>query len=732
MANVIFNVNTTQLTISIDLNSKINLMDYFDIKAFTTTTNSELTLAQVQAQDNWNGSTKLMTINASFYGRLYFVPKVNMEATKLVQWFVNSFNLNAPTALNVGISDGLYIDIPRGFQYCDFETPCVCFVFNNSTTSTYYRDLVAYGGITANNTVQLKQKDTIEPPIDEPTVNTATFSQSATNCVFSGVPDSIEEGESVEITVTADSGFRFVDSQKPFARWINPQGGYSYLNGVLESESVCKIAGAVTSFNDGTVIELVASAEAIPEEITAPIVYHTSNVHLYAGTSEPQSIGDNKVLTVQYEFDNPERAVVYDDNFPRIEWTDKNGVSHSVNGTLAYQLNQIPYRASVSAQITDIGEDTVVDVYCEIESVKAYFDWALSHCFSVGGQTEVYDEEMAENPINILLKSNAGYVFNSTPLVIYTNSAGNEQRIAFTVNEDKDSATATIPANLPVKNDSLISIVGSAVAVERQYEISRIHKVTSKDLSDIAKKRYYKESYYITSGENKVLTNINRIDLSQYILSLRKAYIEIASDSSDVVLLGWFNTGILTPIVESPYILFDCGSNLVEGYWKNSNDFSGSVEAVLPFIGVRTLESEKILEKNISIKYLFNLYNGRCCAVIYDDDAQLALYVFEGVFTEEIPYLVNGLSEFNIAERRGRNDTNENVALFHDSPSINVRTGLLPEGWDSKPFKGTSLYVQLKDLSGYNVLDFVNLDGVKCIEKEKEEIMNLILSGVIY
>lgn len=109
-------------------------------------------------------------------------------------------------------------------------------------------------------------------------------------------------------------------------------------------------------------------------------------------------------------------------------------------------------------------------------------------------------------------------------------------------------------------------------------------------------------------------------------------------EPSDVnIYVGNFNTGVKAPKVTSDFVMIDCGTLDVKLFWGSALDYSPytHVEIFLPFIGIRKLSTEDVMNSTIGVKYAINVLSGECVA--YIKCGQSVLYHFNGNCKQKIP-----------------------------------------------------------------------------------------------
>lgn len=91
------------------------------------------------------------------------------------------------------------------------------------------------------------------------------------------------------------------------------------------------------------------------------------------------------------------------------------------------------------------------------------------------------------------------------------------------------------------------------------------------------------------------------------------------------------------PVYTSQYYEYDCGTIALDEYWGSALDYAPytTVEIYLPYIGVRTLDTDEVMGKTIGVKYHIDLYGGAVCAFVTADGS--VRYQFTGNCMQQVP-----------------------------------------------------------------------------------------------
>ena len=244
--------------------------------------------------------------------------------------------------------------------------------------------------------------------------------------------------------------------------------------------------------------------------------------------------------------------------------------------------------------------------------------------------------------------------------------------------------------------------------IDNKYGIITIYNPTPEELALIGDERY--------------IYNQETVDLGDFISSLFKVFVNLPKGEKEVVSLGGFDTSVSCNVLVDDIIETDCGSVEIVGNYNNAMDYENTtVEIYLPFIGFKTLDTDKVMNETLSLFYKTNIINGDSIACI-SNTAGTLLYTFNCKASFEIPYRLN-----NDTEPKGQLEINSNY-LFGFTPFITVRYNKAYN--TSNVIANDNREVFIKDITGYIKCSEV-FNTVKATATEKAEIERLLKEGII-
>lgn len=260
-------------------------------------------------------------------------------------------------------------------------------------------------------------------------------------------------------------------------------------------------------------------------------------------------------------------------------------------------------------------------------------------------------------------------------------------------------------------------------------------------------------------------------DPMEAIISLGLVPFSPTSSGNTNCYVGNYDTQISMARVTSQYMTLSCGSIAVNEYWGNALDYGPYTEAeiYLPFVGMRKIDIDDIMNKTVSVDYNVDLLGGEAIAyitvdnrVLYDFRCNLmssipissssyaSLYsnIIKGVSTAAIGAALSGgqgaaagaltsavnvvTSKHSTVERGGDSTPNSGtLGLFTPYIILHRPVQSLPSNFGH--FKGypSNMTRTLGNISGYTEVEYIHLDGISATDSEKEEILSLLKAGVI-
>lgn len=282
-----------------------------------------------------------------------------------------------------------------------------------------------------------------------------------------------------------------------------------------------------------------------------------------------------------------------------------------------------------------------------------------------------------------------------------------------------------------------------------------------------------REKLWTQSYFNVLKVNENPMD---NILSVKRFCFQMDSGTAKDIVVGNINTEVQgKPLSKGIYEKDFTLSNKVAGCYGNFVDLKMKMSLFLPFIGYVPLETSNFLYQNLKVKYLVDIMNGACKAIIYRNgqpvlehdgimgidlnlsastqkQSDIAFYsriasggigVGMGLATGNPLSILGGLE--TIANTDVKNSFQSTTAggsisnagylevfLVRIAPELTVTTGFYPEGYKHSYGVPNMSTTTIGSLKGYvKVGGHINLNNFKATNEEKAEIEDLLTKGVV-
>ena len=110
------------------------------------------------------------------------------------------------------------------------------------------------------------------------------------------------------------------------------------------------------------------------------------------------------------------------------------------------------------------------------------------------------------------------------------------------------------------------------------------------------------------------------------------------------IYLGLYNTEVTANVVDSDYVIVDCGTIPIERYWGSYLDYDPytKISCYLPYIGEIDVNPDQVMQKNVSVKYYVNVVTGDIVAMLCADGS--VIYTAAGNCIRQLPLSNNDYS----------------------------------------------------------------------------------------
>ena len=243
------------------------------------------------------------------------------------------------------------------------------------------------------------------------------------------------------------------------------------------------------------------------------------------------------------------------------------------------------------------------------------------------------------------------------------------------------------------------------------------------------------------------------------------------------VKVGNVDTGISMPYCASQFVEKNIGSINIKKYIGSFMDYSPytKIQIYLPYIGIRDLSPDDVMNESITVKYHIDILTGGCAAMISVGQKGV-LYQFNGSCIANVPMTainysgaiqnavsaigsgvttlagiatgtapITGVGLAGLATSAANTAVNSKPSIQR-SGSMGGSSGLMsvqqcyliitrprmsvPNNLNEFSGYPSNINVNLGSISGYTVIDAIRLDNIPCTDSERDELMNILKGGI--
>lgn len=543
---------------------------------------------------------------------------------------------------------------------------------------------------------------------ESPQVNTADVVQNLANCT-SDAPTSVKEGSTYTIGFTPNENYQF--NTQPTLTYMDSNGSSHTLTATDSS-----LTFTIDNLKDGSTINIVAVADAIPQIEEHNVNNNTVNCSAVNQTSFPETLNEEDEWYIDIE---PNDNLSFTTE-PYATYINANGVLRTIKAT-----STIYKYYELKLSFTDgLQAGSEINVY----GVAGVNSANISYEDVVNATVSPTPASITKNDTVVFtFTADEGYYFNTAIVCTWVDVENETRTINVTdFTDERTKATLTLE-KINVKNGSEVKINAVAIEITEGVKYINIFSPTETQMNELANKRFYKLTSISSSDVSGSI-----VDLSQYITSFKKCFFDFTPNGARNIVLGWYNTTIVSKVIKSNLIEIDCGNVTVQGLYDNSLDFSDTeLTAILTFIGEVSLQVSKYMNKKISLKYRLNVIDCSVQAIFYDTDTNAIIDIFNGVSGFNIPYFLttSGIEmpqQLAVGNFKGSNIN----AMFSEKPYLLIRSKKPIEDFAVNGLTSTK-NVNIKDCTGFNRFDIIEVTSENAEYAELIEIENILKSGIV-
>lgn len=257
-------------------------------------------------------------------------------------------------------------------------------------------------------------------------------------------------------------------------------------------------------------------------------------------------------------------------------------------------------------------------------------------------------------------------------------------------------------------NDSYVA----TKQIEKIGTFCNLYNVTNEELTALSKKRF-------------VTSDSETMDYGQFITQLYILPLDIPSDylgDKSSIILGNYDSTVESTLFNTYSVEIDCGTITVPEKYNNVYDYLNTTCTLrLPFFNPIILDTDNVINKTITIKFVIDLYSGNVTVNIYS------------TFTDSIieSQTTNIVTQIPFIQKQNNSIVNQLSNVYKnliDTAQIEVVRNI-PYYTDSIYGKETIDFDYLNTVTGYCEVSDIDLNTT-ATNDEKQEIETILKQGV--
>lgn len=318
--------------------------------------------------------------------------------------------------------------------------------------------------------------------------------------------------------------------------------------------------------------------------------------------------------------------------------------------------------------------------------------------------------EVIDKTKNVVITATSGYEFKNT-----YHYEDNGYSYELTKSLDKSTLTIDTTKITGLSDITLNDNYVATLPVETIGGFCNLYKVTEKELSQLSKVRFQKDS------TSDTVVDYGSSITQLYILPLNLPS-DIIGDKSHIIL-GSFDSQVESTLLNNYTVDYDMGSIEVPAKYNNAYDFINTTCTLrVPFFNAVALDPENVVGHTISIKFTLDLYSGNVTMNVISDFTGGIIYSATANIVTQIPFI----------QKQNNSVVNQLSNVFKyviSTPVIEVVRNIPYQADNSTFGRETVQVAKLNTVHGYCEIDNVNLVTL-ATNDEKDEIIDLLKEGV--
>lgn len=515
-----------------------------------------------------------------------------------------------------------------------------------------------------------------------------TYNISDQTTVIGDKPETIEKGETLNLTLQANSGFKFDSVPSVTIR----TSSFQYINTNFEVDSTGKNATIsyvipTNAANCTVKAFTVESADPEPETVTV-----TNNLSNCSSSLNNGTVNKGEEITITLTANNGF-------SFSGVSPT----VDYETTGTPSTVFNVASDKLTASVTITPNENFTINANAYEIKTF-VNVTYNLANCVSsLTGETVEKGKE-----ITVTVTANENAQFDGITPNVYYLEHGIPKTVNFTLDEEKKTGTLTFTPNY---NFTLKAEANVIEPVAKNYGAINVYKVSLENLDAFSKQRFSKVVDETTGATQTV-------NLGVYVNRIKRIFANVPVSGTDNLKCGNYDTKIVVESPKTDILTIDFGDVELTGANGNNEDFNAQIEMFIPCRGVVSIDS-KYIGKTINLSIKVNVITGDAVAFISCDGVAFQFESFS--LSRDVIYRT-GDSDLNIV---GGDKWNEEI-LYGLEPYVLITENLTV----NVPVNNTQENVTINAVKGFAQFANVNLNAANLLVSEYDEIISQLETGV--
>lgn len=515
-----------------------------------------------------------------------------------------------------------------------------------------------------------------------------TYNISDQATVIGDKPETIEKGETLSLTLQANTGYKF----EPVPLVAIRTSSFQYINTNFEIDSTGKKATIsyvipTTAASCTVKAFTVESAEPVPETVTV-----TNNLSNCTSSLNNGTVNKSEEITITLTANNGF-------SFSGVAPT----VDYETTGTPSTVFNVASDKLTASVTITPNDNFTINANAYEIKtSVNVTYN--LQNCISsLTGETVEKGKE-----ITISLTANENAIFDGITPNVYYLEHGIPNKVNFTLDTEKKTGTLTFTPNYSFTLNAVANIIEP---VAKNYGAINVYKVSLENLDAFSKQRFLKVVDE-TTGDTET------VNLGVYVNRIKRIFADIPVNGTDNLKCGNYDTKIVVESPKTDILTIDFGNVELTGANGNNEDFNAQVQMFIPCRGFVPVDSSYI-GKTVNLTLKVNIITGDAIAFISCDGVAFQFESFS--LSRDVLYRT-GENDLNIV---GGDKWNEEI-LYGLEPYVLITENLTVD----VPVNNTQENVTINAVTGFAQFANVNLNTANLLVDEYNEIVSQLETGV--